>query len=77
MPLRLMARHWILVPGIGVRIPEGQPKEKVPVRWYARALFCGFPFLLQEAQIFATKGTKITKGEIEMAFLSYCVTSKK
>ena len=20
-----MARHWILVPGIGVRIPEGQP----------------------------------------------------
>ena len=24
MPLRLRARHWILVPGIGVRIPEGQ-----------------------------------------------------
>lgn len=50
-----MARHWILVPGIGVRIPEGQPQKKVPVRFYARAFFCAFPFLA-------------TKGEIEMAF---------
>ena len=52
-----MARHWILVPGIGVRIPEGQPKKKMPVRFYARAFFVQSHFLA-------------TKGKIEMAFFA-------